>query len=74
MKKNKDSFNDKSKDNSYFSVSRRNRRKKLLKYIIPISAVVLALGVYVALQAQEQGIGAPMVLHLHPKLNITVNG
>ncbi|MGH9925676.1 MAG: hypothetical protein ACRD5B_09895 [Nitrososphaeraceae archaeon] len=74
MKKNNDSFNNKSKDNSYFSVSRRKRRKQLLKFVIPISAVIIALGVYLALQAQDQGIGGAMVLHIHPKLNITVNG
>ncbi|MGH9950989.1 MAG: hypothetical protein ACRD5J_05130 [Nitrososphaeraceae archaeon] len=74
MKKDNDSSNIKSKDNSYFSVSRRKRRKQLLKFVIPISAVVIALGVYFALQAQEQGIGAAIVSHIHPKLNITVNG
>ena len=39
---------------------------------IPVAAVIL--GVVFATQANEMGLGATMVLHIHPKLNVTVNG
>jgi hypothetical protein len=63
---------DKSKD-SYFAVSRR-KRKRYLKIIIPIVAAAIALGVVIGIQAQEHGIGAKIIYHIHPHLNVTVDG
>jgi len=76
MKKNynNNSFGNKSKENSYSSISRRKRRKQLLKFGVPAIAAIIVLIAFVAMQAQEQGIGRDMVLHLHPKLSVTVNG
>lgn len=76
MKKNhnNNSFGNKSKDNSYFSIRRSKRRKQLLKFGIPAVAAIIAFTIFIAMQAREQGMGADMVSHIHPKLNITVNG
>lgn len=76
MKKNYDNnkFGNKPKDNSYFSISRRKRRKQLLKFGIPAIAAIIVFVIFIAMQAREQGIGANMISHIHPKLNITVNG
>jgi hypothetical protein len=75
MKKiNGSSGSNRSKDNSYFSISRRKRKKQLLKFGIPIVTAITVFGIFAFMQAQEQGIGADIVSHLHPKLNITVNG
>ena len=61
-------------NNSYFAVGRRKRQKRLLIFVIPILAVVLAFVAYVAMQVQEQGIGADMVSHIHPNLTLIVDG
>jgi hypothetical protein len=37
-------------------------------------AVVIAFGVYAAIQAREQGFGATMVSHIHPNLTLIVDG
>lgn len=60
--------------NSYFAVRRRKRQKRLLMFVIPILAVVIAFVIYMAMQAREQGIGADMVLHIHPDLTLIVDG
>jgi hypothetical protein len=75
MKKNynNNSFGNKSKDNSYFSIRQRKRRKQLLKFGIPAVVAIIAFTIFVAMQAREQGMGADMVSHIHPKLNILVN-
>jgi hypothetical protein len=63
-----------SSSNSYFAVGRRKRQKRLLMFVIPILAVVIAFVIYMAMQAREQGIGADMVLHIHPNLTLIVDG
>jgi hypothetical protein len=69
---NRDNIDNRS--NTYFATGRRKRRKRLLMFVIPILAVVIAFGVYAAMQAQEQGFGAAMVLHLHPNFTLIVDG
>lgn len=69
---NRDNINNRS--NSYFATRRRKRKKRLLMFVIPILAVVIVFGVYAVMQAQEQGIGAAMVLHIHPNLTLIVDG
>jgi hypothetical protein len=69
---NRDNIDNRS--NSYFAIGRRKRKKRLLMFVIPILAVVIAFGVYAVMQAQEQGIGAAMVLHIHPNLTLIVDG
>ena len=61
-------------NNSYFATRHRKNKKRLLMFIIPILAVVIAFGVYAAMQAREQGLGAMMVLHTHPNLTLIVDG
>lgn len=61
-------------NNSYFAIGRRKGQKRLLIFVIPILAVVIAFVVYVAMQAREQGFGADMVLHIHPNLTLIVDG
>jgi hypothetical protein len=64
-------------DNSssnHYAVRRRKRQKRLLMFAIPILAVVFVFVAYVAMQAQEQGIGADMVSHIHPNLTLIVDG
>jgi hypothetical protein len=63
-----------SSSNSYFAVGRRKRQKRLLMFVIPILAVVIVFVIYMAMQAREQGIGADMVLHIHPNLTLIVDG
>jgi len=69
----KDKINDIKRDDSYLAASRR-RRKRYLKTIIPILAAAIVLGVVVATQAQEHGFGAKIIYHIHPRLNVTVDG
>lgn len=71
----KDKKTEKNKTNdSYFAASLRKNRKIMIKVIIPAVAVAIVLGVVFATQAGEQGMGAKMVSHIHPQLNITTNG
>jgi hypothetical protein len=69
----KDKIKDMKRDESYFAANRR-KRKRSLRIIIPIAAAVIILGVVISTQAQEHGIGAKIVSHLHPRLNVTVDG
>lgn len=62
-------------DNSYFAIARQKRRKNILKIGIPVAAVVVVLGIVFGIQASEQGsTGTKMVMHIHPQLNVKVNG
>jgi hypothetical protein len=67
-KPNKDNNN----SNSYSAIRRRKGRKKLLMFVIPISVVIITFGIYIAMQAREQGFGATMVSHIHPSLTLIV--
>jgi hypothetical protein len=71
--RNKKTENNKT-DDSYFASSRRKKRKMVIKVIIPAAAVVIVLGVVFATQIGEQGLGAKMVMHVHPKLSISADG
>jgi len=71
---NKDNNKDNNKSDSYLALSRRKRRKKLLKFGIPIMAVIAAFGIFAFMQAQDRGIGAPMVSHIHPNLTLVTDG
>ena len=64
----------KKRDDSYISINRRKRNKYLKLVGIPIGIAVIVLGVIVATQAQEHGLGAKIVYHIHPNLNMTVDG
>jgi len=66
--------NKKKRDDSYISINRRKRNKYLKIVGIPIGVAVIVLGVIVATQAQEHGLGARIVYHIHPHLNMTVDG
>jgi hypothetical protein len=69
---NKD--NDKS-DRSYFALGRQKRTRNILKIGIPVAAVAVVLGTVFGIQASEQGsMGTKMVVHIHPQLNVKVNG
>jgi hypothetical protein len=72
--RDKETENSNKKNDSYFAASRRKNRKIMIKVIIPIAAVAIVLGVIFATQAGQQGIGAKMVSHIHPQLNVTANG
>ena len=51
------------------------REIDILKIIgIPIGIAVIVLGVIIATQAQEHGLGAKIVYHIHPHLNMTIDG
>ena len=66
---------DNSKGNkSYFAVSRSKKRQYILKIGVPVAAAAIVLGIVFATQASEHGIGAKMVMHIHPQLNVMVNG
>jgi hypothetical protein len=73
MRDKKTESNKKTND-SYFAAGQRKNRKMIIKVIIPVAAVAIVLGIIFATQAGQQGIGAKMVMHIHPKLSITVNG
>jgi sulfur carrier protein ThiS len=78
----KDRINNKRRgDDSYLAVSRRKRRRYIMIIAIPVAVAAVILGVVFATsQASERGtgaqmgLGAKMVLHIHPKLNVKVNG
>lgn len=79
MKKgNKSDGNKHDKDNdnsnSYSTIRRRKGRKKLLIFVIPISVMIITFGIYIAMQAREQGFGTTMVSHIHPNLTLIVDG
>jgi hypothetical protein len=59
-------------DDSYFAVARRKRNRYMKIYIPIIAAVAIALGVVFVMGSQGSVMpGAKMVLHIHPKLNVT---
>jgi hypothetical protein len=64
----------KKRDDSFVSVNRRKRNRYLKIVGIPIGIAIIILGVIVATQAQEHGLGAKIVYHIHPHLNMTVDG
>lgn len=66
MKKSNGSIRNRSKDNSSFSISRRKRRKQILKFEIPAVIATVVFAVFIAKQAQKQGNVADIVSHLHP--------
>ena len=70
--KDKDDSNKGNK--SYFAVSRRKRRQYVLKIGVPVAVAAIVLGIVFATQASEHGIGAKMVMHIHPQLSVKVNG
>jgi sulfur carrier protein ThiS len=69
-------------DDSYLAVSRRKRRRYIMIIAIPVAVAAVILGVVFATQASERGTGTgaqmgsgdKMVLHIHPKLNVKVDG
>jgi disulfide bond formation protein DsbB len=70
--------NKKKKDESggsYFAVARRKRNRYMKIYIPIVAAIAIALGLVFAMGAQGGPMpGAKMVLHIHPKLNVTADG
>jgi hypothetical protein len=66
--------NERSADDSYLAVSRR-KRKRYLKIAIPVgAAIAIILGVTFGIEAQRSELGNKMVLHAHPRLNVTLDG
>ena len=61
-------------DDSYLAVSRRKRRLYIMIIAIPVAVAAVILGVVFATQANEMGSGDKMVLHIHPKLSVKVDG
>jgi sulfur carrier protein ThiS len=61
-------------DDSYLAVSRRKRRRYIMIIAIPVAVAAVILGVVFATQANEMGSGDKMVLHIHPKLSVKVDG
>jgi hypothetical protein len=62
-------------DDSYFAVARRKRNRYMKIYIPIIAAVAIALGIAFIMGAQGGAMpGTKMVLHIHPKLNVTADG
>ena len=70
--------NKKKKDEgggSYFAVARRKRNRYMKIYTPIIAAVAIALVLVFAIGAQGGPMpGAKMVLHIHPHLNVIVDG
>jgi hypothetical protein len=66
--------NKEKRDDSYVSINRRKRNRYLKIIGIPIGIAVIALGLIIATQAQEHGLGAKIVYHIHPHLNMTMDG
>ncbi len=63
----------KKRDDSYIAISRRRRRRNLIMIIIPIVAAVIIFGVASTSLYSLQG-PKPLVVHIHPHLNVTVDG
>jgi sulfur carrier protein ThiS len=67
-------------DDSYLAVSRRKRRQYIMIIAIPVAVAAVILGIVFSTQVSERGTGAQMesedkmVLHIHPKLNVKVDG
>jgi hypothetical protein len=67
--------NKKDDSGSYFAVAHRKRNRYMKIYIPIVAAVAIALGLVFIMGAQGGVMpGAKMVLHIHPKLNVTANG
>jgi hypothetical protein len=68
--------NKKRKDEgSYFAVAHSKRNRYMKIYIPIVAAVAIALGLVFIMGAQGGVMpGAKMVLHIHPRLNVTVDG
>jgi hypothetical protein len=65
----------KDESGSYFAVADRKRNTYTKIYIPIIAALAIALGFLFVIGAQAEPMpGAKMVLHIHPKLNVTVGG
>lgn len=64
----------KKRDDSYIAISRRKRNRYLKIIGIPIAVAIVVLAIVIATQAQEHGLGAKIVYHIHPFLNVTNNG
>jgi sulfur carrier protein ThiS len=61
-------------DDSYLAVSRRKRRLYIMIIAIPVAVAALILGIVFSTQVSEHGTGDKMVLHIHPKLSVKVDG
>jgi len=59
---------------SYFALSRRKRRKQVVKFGVPVIVAAVAFSIFVTIQAQQQGTGADIVYHLHPNLTLILDG
>jgi hypothetical protein len=64
----------KKHDGSYFEVNRRNIRRSMM-IIVPIAvAIALVVGLTAVYGAGTLKAGKAMVMHVHPQLNVTVDG
>ena len=70
--KNHDNKN--KRDDSYISINRRKRNRYLKIVGIPIGIAVIVLGLIIVTQAQEHGLGAKIVYHIHPHLSMKTDG
>lgn len=61
------------RDDSYVAINRRRRKRNMVMIIIPIVAAVIAFGVSATSLYSTQG-PKPLVEHIHPHLNVTVDG
>ncbi|MFL6459765.1 MAG: hypothetical protein ACJ71J_02245 [Nitrososphaeraceae archaeon] len=62
-------------DARYFAAAHRKRNRYMKIYIPVIAAVAIALGAVFIMRAHGGVMpGAKMVLHIHPKLNVTADG
>jgi hypothetical protein len=74
MKDGRGSEKSKKRNDSYFAISRL-RRKRYMMIIIPIiAAIAIGLGLLFSIGSQQHGLGAKLVMHIHPRLNVTVDG
>jgi sulfur carrier protein ThiS len=72
--KDKKEDNDKINRN-YFEIGRHKRRNNILKVGIPVAAVAVVLVIVFGMQGSGNGsVGTKMVMHIHPQLNVKVNG
>lgn len=82
--KDKKTESNKRTNDSYFTASSRKNRKMIIKVIIPVVAVAIVLGIVFATQSGQQGTGGAgsggtgtgdkMGLHVHPMLNVKIDG
>lgn len=63
----------KKRDDSYVAISRRRRNRNMMMIIIPIVAAVIVFGIASTSLYSSQG-PKPLVIHIHPRLNVTVDG